>query len=179
MKTCKDCKELKQFNEFWKNSNYKIGLQPYCKPCSRQRRRLWVLANHDKARASEKRWKIANPDKVKIYRSREYARHKQAYKERAKKWKRANPDKVLDCTRAYQARKLSNFVERVERTKVYERDNGICGICEQFIELADFSVDHVIPLVLGGHHSYVNVQAAHLLCNSKKGSKILDLNSVK
>jgi 5-methylcytosine-specific restriction endonuclease McrA len=34
------------------------------------------------------------------------------------------------------------------------------------------SVDHIIPLVLGGEHSMANVQAAHLVCNLRKGDRL-------
>lgn len=33
------------------------------------------------------------------------------------------------------------------------------------------SLDHIIPLSRGGHHTADNVQAAHLACNHRKGAK--------
>lgn len=59
---------------------------------------------------------------------------------------------------------------------VMERDGCMCGICGGGIDPAvrrpDFacgSIDHIVPLALGGLHSWENVQAAHLLCNVTKG----------
>lgn len=69
------------------------------------------------------------------------------------------------------------FVESVSLFELYERDQGRCGLCG--LDVAwnpggngnyDPSIDHVIPLVEGGPHSYANTQLAHRVCNSRKGS---------
>jgi 5-methylcytosine-specific restriction endonuclease McrA len=60
--------------------------------------------------------------------------------------------------------------EYIDRTIVFERDEGICGICGGEADASDFHVDHVIPLSRGGEHTYTNVQVAHPLCNQRKGS---------
>ena len=65
---------------------------------------------------------------------------------------------------------------------LYDRDNGICYICGEICSWKDKetkdnvvicgdnypSIDHVIPLVAGGKHSWDNVRLAHRICNSKK-----------
>lgn len=66
-----------------------------------------------------------------------------------------------------RARKLDQFVEEVDPLVVFERDSGVCGICQEKID-GDFHVDHIIPLSKGGEHSYANVQAAHPRCNCIK-----------
>jgi 5-methylcytosine-specific restriction endonuclease McrA len=68
-----------------------------------------------------------------------------------------------------RARKLDQFIENVDPEIVYEMHGGMCGICKKFID-GDFHVDHVIPLVKGGMHGYVNVQPAHPSCNLRKGA---------
>lgn len=60
----------------------------------------------------------------------------------------------------------------VDRQIVYERDEGICGICKESVDRDDFHIDHVIPLARGGKHSYADVQVAHPVCNSRKGARI-------
>jgi len=34
------------------------------------------------------------------------------------------------------------------------------------------SIDHIMPLSLGGKHIRANVQLTHLICNLKKGNRI-------
>ncbi len=73
--------------------------------------------------------------------------------------------------KAKKARRRNAFIECVEGYVVFELCEGICGICGDPI-LEDFHVDHIIPLSRGGEHSYANTQAAHPLCNIKKGNKL-------
>lgn len=67
------------------------------------------------------------------------------------------------------ARKRAATKEIVDRQRVWERDEGICGICGDPADYLDFHVDHKLPLFRGGEHSYLNVQVAHPLCNIQKG----------
>lgn len=62
---------------------------------------------------------------------------------------------------------------------VFERDAWICGICSDPVDPAidwpdprSRSLDHVIPLVHGGEHSFDNAQLAHLECNIRKGARV-------
>lgn len=49
---------------------------------------------------------------------------------------------------------------------------GAVAICGEFISHEEFHVDHVIPLVEGGPHGYINVQPAHPACNISKGARL-------
>lgn len=62
--------------------------------------------------------------------------------------------------------------------KVYERDLGICQLCNRFIIFgsdtnADYypSIDHIKPLSKGGKHEWNNVQLACRKCNTEKGNR--------
>jgi len=77
-----------------------------------------------------------------------------------------------------RAVKQGAWVEDVRRTVVFERDGWTCQLCgdpvEPDIRYPDdqcASLDHIIPLALGGKHSYANTQLAHTLCNSLKGDR--------
>jgi 5-methylcytosine-specific restriction endonuclease McrA len=70
-----------------------------------------------------------------------------------------------------RARKLNAFVEDVDPTVLFERDEGLCGICGKPVDLTIAHVDHAIPLARGGEHSYANTQLAHPHCNLSKGAR--------
>jgi len=73
----------------------------------------------------------------------------------------------------YEMRKRNAYVgENFSLDEIYERDNGICGICASLVDRKDASIDHIIPLSRGGKHSRRNVQLAHRTCNSRKGTYI-------
>lgn len=80
--------------------------------------------------------------------------------------------------RAYSAerrgQKSKRFVESVDPLVVYARGRGVCGICGQPTEPDNFHVDHIIPLARDGEHSYANAQIAHPICNSRKGTKLME-----
>ena len=57
--------------------------------------------------------------------------------------------------------------------QIFERDNYLCHLCDMpVVSLARVptpaapTLDHVIPLALGGEHSPDNVRTAHFTCNS-------------
>jgi 5-methylcytosine-specific restriction endonuclease McrA len=120
-------------------------------------------------------------------------RHAQSVKERSRTWKQANPakdraaslnwrknhpDRYLQNAARYRARKRAAVVERVDYEAIIERDNRLCHICGDAVDLSlakyhpmSKSFDHVIPLSKGGSHSMGNVKLAHFGCNSRKGAR--------
>lgn len=77
-----------------------------------------------------------------------------------------------------RARKYGVAYEPVSRRRVFERDRWRCGICKGKVDSRlsyphdkSASLDHIVPMSLGGDHLYVNVQLAHLKCNVDKGAE--------
>jgi 5-methylcytosine-specific restriction endonuclease McrA len=82
---------------------------------------------------------------------------------------------------ARRARERAATVEPFFPSEVYARDDWTCGLCGGAIDSAakkphpqSPSIDHIVPLVLGGDHSLANVQAAHLGCNVRKGARLIE-----
>lgn len=78
-----------------------------------------------------------------------------------------------------RARVRDAFVAPVDRDAVFKRDGFVCQICGDPIDMAAKmpdpwapSIDHIIPLACGGTHEPANVQAAHVICNARKGARI-------
>jgi hypothetical protein len=92
---------------------------------------------------------------------------------------------LCDTCKAEDLRKRSSYrralkrgvgSDKIDRLVVFERDGWKCMLCGG--ELAQLerwphpefpTIDHIVPLSRGGAHTYVNVQAAHLGCNLKRG----------
>lgn len=136
----------------------------------------------------DRRWRRENPKKNAAKKRRHYLKHHAEIRvrknaktdpvenrRRVREWALANPERARELHRASQnareARKRGQFVEVVDPQVVWERDEGICGICHLPAERDDFHVDHVIPLSKGGEHSYANTQVSHPPCNLRKGAK--------
>jgi 5-methylcytosine-specific restriction endonuclease McrA len=65
--------------------------------------------------------------------------------------------------------------DAIDRDVLGDRDGWVCGLCRLPVdrELAypaplSASIDHVVPLKLGGGHVWPNVQIAHNRCNVSK-----------
>ena len=67
---------------------------------------------------------------------------------------------------------------RVLRSEIARRDEYRCHLCGEKVDMKvawpdpmSPSLDHVVPLSLGGTHGPANVKLAHLWCNTKKGAR--------
>lgn len=63
--------------------------------------------------------------------------------------------------------------------EIFERDHWTCRLCSQSIDPSlprrhamGATIDHIVPLSLGGLDEPTNVQAAHWSCNRAKGAKV-------
>lgn len=73
----------------------------------------------------------------------------------------------------------ASSVERLDPTKVFERDGWRCGICGKLTLRTQRGkmhprapeLDHIVTLADGGDHTYANTQCACRKCNGLKGAK--------
>lgn len=96
--------------------------------------------------------------------------------------------------RAYREAHRANFAERRRRrdalkrgagrsgpidiVAIKQRDRMLCCICGKRVADKDFSLDHTIPLSLGGPHTQENLRVAHRRCNSKRGAGRLPVQMI-
>lgn len=124
-----------------------------CPPCREANKaewkRQWVKSHPEKARRIKRKWLEANKHKVKAYKHR----------------------------RRVLARDAS--ADKFTALDIFERDNWTCQICGlhldpgvKFPSNDSASIDHIIPISLGGTHTLDNVQAACMGCNRRKGARL-------
>lgn len=84
-------------------------------------------------------------------------------------------DTKRDQRKARKVKQRGVQTEPVNARRVYERDQWRCGLCRRKVNQAlsyphpkSASLDHVVPLAVGGEHSMANTQLAHLDCNRDK-----------
>lgn len=93
--------------------------------------------------------------------------------------------------RKEQKRRLraqAEFDKTITLEKLYERDHGVCYLCNKTCDWSDFqringnfivggsypTVEHVKALCHGGTHTWDNVKLACHACNTKKGTKKIE-----
>lgn len=186
------CGTTKPLSEFPARKGSADGRRNNCRDCKRAADRArYAGTPREEMQAKRRAYYARNRDRVKA-RAREYAtahrEEKRAYdqrrnrdlaaenRRRVREWRLANPDHMRERARfdarARRARKARLFVEHIAPLVVLERDDGVCGICGCDVNPFDFHVDHIVPLALGGEHSYANAQTAHPLCNLRKGMRL-------
>ncbi len=77
-----------------------------------------------------------------------------------------------------RTRQHSAPYEVVNRLEVFERDGWRCKLCGDPVDRGakprspmSATLDHVVPVALGGPHTAANVQCAHFRCNVRKGAR--------
>lgn len=169
----------------------KHGITPkYCSPkCVTESQRLRYLKKRNDpefkaamARNSRRRYERVCADDRLLAAQREMTRlwrannpeHLSNY-DRARRL--ARPDVTREKNQKRRARLLNAFVENVDLRLVWDRDEGMCKICELPVDpdlkwphKMSKTLDHIVPLSKNGEHSYANVQLAHAVCNSRKNN---------
>jgi len=106
------------------------------------------------------------------------ALHTKEKREREAKARLDHPEKhrerVMRKSDRRRARKAqAPVVEHVSLDAIYLRDKGICQLCFKRCRRSEATRDHVIPLSLGGAHSFQNIVLAHMSCNVRKQNKAI------
>ena len=61
-----------------------------------------------------------------------------------------------------------------ERKIIYNRSDRCCALCGQTLSLKSLTLDHIVPLSLGGEDSMENLQAVCFACNQLKSNILPD-----
>ena len=168
---CDTCKaEVKrQHNRTYKAANLESVLQ---------QQRDYKAAQREQVVAGQRDYYARNRDAILEQKQDYYLRNRDAVRERMARHRRENAARYCAYALARLARKRAVFVAPVDHAAIYERDGGICGICDEpvnaelrFPDPRSASIDHIIALANGGIHAPENVQLAHLGCNAAKGAR--------
>lgn len=189
MKECRGCNEEKSLDEFWRMKASKDGRQPRCIKCQSERNAARKgQPTPESAREYKRDWHQRNKnqvvEKVAEWRENNLDRSREIAREGKRRRYHANPEVARTKSASYQAtrrarKKGAGVVEQIDRREVYERDGGICHICDTPVEYDDMHLDHVIPLAKGGAHTHDNVATSHSKCNVRKGASIVPLDTLK
>ncbi|MFZ2809419.1 MAG: HNH endonuclease [Desulfosalsimonadaceae bacterium] len=140
-------------------------------------RAMVVQDNRDKINAQQHQSYHENPEK----RRQQALKHRNAHLEeevraRCREWAKNNPEKMrnhwADTGKRKRAIRKGVTVEKFKAAEIYERDGWICQLCHKKVNKRlrypnplSRSLDHIMPISLGGTHERKNVQLAHYKCN--------------
>ena len=190
VKKCTICKAVKPVTEFYKDSQHRDGYYTKCKTCHAKIVRVWQEKNIEKFRELNKKWKGAHKKeraeqakkRAILSREKEHERGKRyrdAHPETSQNWRKNNKDKIRNYAAARKARLAGNGGDLTveEWYAILDSYGHKCLCCGR--SDVKLTIDHVIPISLGGKHSADNVQPLCGPCNSRKKDKHIDYRKEK
>lgn len=164
MKCCTRCKEEKSVTEFHKKASR-------CKPCA------IIIARE---------WAQAHPERRREIARQHVQRNKESFAEYQREWRtKINPEQAQFLNRRSshirraRVRGIEGSYTQVEWQELlqqfdYTCANPICGRKHDNSRWGKLTVDHVVPIVLGGSNTIDNIQPLCYHCNYTKHNKIVD-----
>lgn len=151
-----------------------------CKECAKERlaeyrrKNLEAIKQGQAAYREQHRAELNAKQTAYYYDNHEEIRRRSLERGDERKWRLANPQKSREKVARRRARiKGSPVVEMVDREAIIRRDKSTCYLCNVVLEAKDVTLDHVIPLAKGGHHTAANLKVACRPCNLRKSDKVL------
>ena len=187
-KRCTKCGIVKLVSEFSKHKQLRDGLQPRCKTCGCEDRKVYYEANREKVRASQKVYqkvyRLANLEKECARKRAHYEANRENYHANARAYRESNPEKIYAIQKAFRERNpekhraargkrralyagAAGQASAEQRAARWDYYGGCCYICGKDAE----AMDHVIPLARGGSNWPANLRPICGSCNSTKGAK--------
>lgn len=155
---------------------------------ARKTNRAWKHNNPEKVRASNRAWVARNPDKRKDSSRKYYETHREKIREYSRMYSCKNRDKENTKTREWRRKNRAKALEYKHRRRGFLENNGYwesqqwdkllahyapygqCLACGQ--TSGTLTVDHVVPLCIGGTNDPFNLQCLCKSCNSQKPKRI-------
>lgn len=192
LKVCNGCLESLPYTAFRrKAANGPMGIDTRCRQCRGKEGAAYYRRNKARITAScksyyqthkaqttatVKAWRQANPEKVKAYQRLHYQMNREDYIARARA-REQTPAGLIGKAHARHRRRarLRAVVSggtREQRAMVLARAGGRCEYCASPAKL---TIDHIVPIALGGSDTPSNWAAACLSCNASKQDRALEV----
>lgn len=199
IKRCPKCHQEKAYpNGFYSNGTR--GYHAKCKECDNAICRAAYDANPEKYRAYAReyarqhpeqrranfhRWQSANRERC-LQRYRQYNethREERRFYDRMRHFRDWEKERIYRIThrgngaermqRRRARQRNAPRIEKINRVAIIDRDKWTCYLCGIVCTRNNVTLDHVVPLFLGGTHTEDNLRVACRSCNCSKGAKPL------
>lgn len=192
-KKCSRCKVVKSILEFRKiKRRGRIEAHSRCSNCERLAGREWASRNKDKLREKSRRhyrknreesirkslkWYKDHPEEARRMTREFHARHPGRRKFWDKRYYENNKDAFIlnGHIRRARVKKSGGIISRKEWKELKEQFGNRCinPECKDPYK-KPLTLDHVVPIVLGGENVIQNAQPLCKSCNSRKNTKVID-----
>lgn len=80
------------------------------------------------------------------------------------------PQEIKSVPREQTNKQKRKVYSQKERALIYAKANGCCKICGRKLQYENMTLDHIMPLSMGGTDGLKNLQASCLICNRIKSN---------
>jgi hypothetical protein len=115
MKQCKECKNLLNFENFYKNKGMKDGYLNICKICSSIKRRENYILNKNKINEVNRKWRKENREKYLKSSRNYYKNNKKEFSDKNKVYRIENKDKIKKMRENYKENNREKILESNKR----------------------------------------------------------------
>lgn len=159
---------------------------------ARKSTKKYYWKNQEQRKEYSRQYAKTNPDKVKQTRQNWKRNHLEAYREgerrRSKRWRANHPEREKEVTAKYKRSHPQTSKIAWQNWRARKKKNGGTFKTKEWIELCEkydnkcvkcgerkkLTVDHVIPVSLGGRNDISNIQPLCAKCNREKHATIAD-----
>ena len=138
----------------------------------REANKAWKLANLSSVQEMNKAWRKKNADHLRESKKSYSAKNIERLREQYKAWRLANPDKrrINQQNRRARKKQSSGKLSHGLASKLFKLQGGKCPCCKQPLG-ANYHLDHIMPLALGGANKDGNMQLLRATCNMQKSDQ--------
>lgn len=167
IKDGKPCKKCGVF-DYYKNGQ--------CRPCSIAASKKWRNENPEKQKRCSKKWRENNADRHKSLTKKWKKDNWDKVLENNRKWKKNNPNKIkaINIARKTKQSKAGGAFTAYEWRELCKHYDYRCLGCGKKFPFKKLTVDHVLPVSMGGSSNIDNIQPLCQSCNSKKNAQYID-----
>jgi 5-methylcytosine-specific restriction endonuclease McrA len=191
-KLCPKCDTQKPTTAFNKDRKRPDGLAFSCRVCENARGRDYYARNREKVLARTSEYHQANPDVARKAKKKWKINHREQHltstRERSAAWRlvnrvkdrlaslrwaKENPDayRTNQMNRRARMRGSEGTFTKQEWQEMKARYNYRCLRCGRGEPEIKLSIDHIVPIVLGGANDIANIQPLCRACNASKGAR--------
>lgn len=186
-KRCPKCQETKPIEEFNKDKTTKDGYYCWCRECHtnavvkcKKEHREQYLEYQKKYRGEHseyhKKYYERNRDQILKVNRKYQKEHPEQNRAKNAKYLKTEKGKASQAGKDFKRRSrlktcLNDFT-LLQWEQIKKDQNYTCLHCGKQEPAIKLTMDHIIPVSKGGHHTASNIQGLCLSCNSKKRTKI-------
>lgn len=196
---CSRCKTNLPSELFSKNLTRSTGMAPWCRECNvigatrwrkshpqqyKQSRNVRNKRNAESIRRQKKQWnrrtRSNDPEYGRVAKRKYHIEHLEQSRANLKKWRASHRENRILEKQRRRARILGaiNTLTLAQWTAIKKYYCYSCLWCRGKEPDVKLSMDHVVPLALGGAHAAFNIQPLCVRCNSIKRDRILDFRPI-